>query len=594
MANSDKNIVITPNTGTSSYPSIAFTGSNASPITLKVLDTGALSFSATAGQLFTIQDGLTGSLFAVADISGIPLVEVMDTSIVKLNQYGGSTVIAGSSAIQNTGGINSKLSIYTNTATTTGLIVKGVTGQTANTVEFWQTPSTLALQIQQGTYPVYINNLSVGSNVYSNYQIVGGAIQGNMGNFLHQFSSWNTSWVTVGVKSVASQTGDIQQWLNSAGTVIAKVNSTGNVFSWNNFESLQSDIYVKDTAGTAFRSVRANAWSDSVDTRFFQVGSSNDNVAFTTGLGNMANRMQFSSSYTSVANIVYNGFSMPSAVFSVVNGNAAVTSVIIRAASSQTANLQEWQNSGGTALAKISAYGDLIIPDARMALGSSSLLANTFMFANTPYASYTPIVVRGAASQTADLQQWQNSGGSVLSRVASNGVIKANVGLVAENSIYGNYTALQVNSYVASGAGLIIAGASGQTANLQEWQNSSGTVLAKVDASGNVNTTKSFVQTGTIGTTYAIDASGNQAAYAANATVDFPNFSGMILIDCQTDGALSLWLCGGAAATRIGGSKTGGYDGNVAYNSGINGYTWTNANTSQNVNITAIRARSGA
>ncbi|NCW93007.1 MAG: hypothetical protein EBW76_06970, partial [Actinobacteria bacterium] len=34
--------------------------------------------------------------------------------------------------------------------------------------------------------------------------------------------------------------------------------------------------------------------------------------------------------------------------------------------------------------------------------------------------------------------------------------------------------------------GLLVGGAASQTANLTEWQNNSGTVLSKVDASGNI------------------------------------------------------------------------------------------------------------
>jgi len=39
---------------------------------------------------------------------------------------------------------------------------------------------------------------------------------------------------------------------------------------------------------------------------------------------------------------------------------------------------------------------------------------------------------------------------------------------------------------VSNSIGQVIKGASGQTSNLQEWQNSSGTALAKVDALGSI------------------------------------------------------------------------------------------------------------
>jgi tRNA(His) 5'-end guanylyltransferase len=86
MANSDKNILITPNTGSSTLnPTIAFTGSDNVPITLRVLDTATISFEGSAGQLFSIINSLTGTIFSVNDISGMPSIEVLDTGIINLN-----------------------------------------------------------------------------------------------------------------------------------------------------------------------------------------------------------------------------------------------------------------------------------------------------------------------------------------------------------------------------------------------------------------------------------------------------------------------------------------------------------------------------
>jgi hypothetical protein len=302
--------------------------------------------------------------------------------------------------------------------------------------------------------------------------------------------------------------------------------------------------------------------------------NSNINAYYAVSIGNIA-------PYTNSAMLAV----------STTNGATSSVGILVRGVSGQTGDLQQWQNSSGTALSRIASNGVMKAYSGLVA--ENSTLANyTALQVNSNISNGNGIIVIGASGQTADLQQWLNSAGSIMVKVTSYGDFVS-----SGTGSFGGYFGggiLNVQGYTTTQTTSIFRAVASQTANLTEWQNSSGTVLAKVDASGNVNTTKSFVQTGTIGTTYAIDASGNQATYAANATVDFPNFSGMILIDCQLDGALSLWLCGGGSATRIGGSKTGGYDGNVAHNSGINGYTWTNANTSQNVNITAIRARSSA
>jgi hypothetical protein len=207
-------------------------------------------------------------------------------------------------------------------------------------------------------------------------------------------------------------------------------------------------------------------------------------------------------------------------------------------------------------------------------------------------ASTIPLRIRGAASQTANLQQWQNSSGTVLASIASNGAIQAGTyngvvinlnypGIVIDTSIadstqvwlrnlsatsksgrfvgikarngYANAVAgddlvtlageqyinslnyesakilisndnstpsttsyparitfhttaidsttltermrisssgnVLVNGFTASTVGLSVKGAASQTANLQEWQNSSNTVLAKITASGALDVT---------------------------------------------------------------------------------------------------------
>lgn len=108
MANSDKNILITPNRGAASLPSIVFTGSGNTPITQSVLDDNTISWESTNGQLFSITPTLTGTIFSVNDVSGVPSIEVEDNGLVKLAPFGGnvcvgSTTDNGSGRLQVTG-----------------------------------------------------------------------------------------------------------------------------------------------------------------------------------------------------------------------------------------------------------------------------------------------------------------------------------------------------------------------------------------------------------------------------------------------------------------------------------------------------------
>jgi len=93
MANSDKNILITPNRGQTAQPSIVFTGQGNDPISLRVLDstTGAISLEGSAGQLFSVTDNLTvGSIFSVNDISGMPSIDVDANGTIELAPFAGN------------------------------------------------------------------------------------------------------------------------------------------------------------------------------------------------------------------------------------------------------------------------------------------------------------------------------------------------------------------------------------------------------------------------------------------------------------------------------------------------------------------------
>src|SRR5210317_1039168 len=69
-------------------------GSN--QITLNMLNTDTLNFEGDAGSLFSITDDLTGSVFSVGDISGIPIIDVNgDTHNVTFNEFDGKVMIGG-------------------------------------------------------------------------------------------------------------------------------------------------------------------------------------------------------------------------------------------------------------------------------------------------------------------------------------------------------------------------------------------------------------------------------------------------------------------------------------------------------------------
>ena len=77
MADSDKQILITPNVSQTAQPEIKFVGKDNSPLYIKVLDDNSLSFEGTQGQVFSISPTMSsGDIFSVNDISGIQSIAV--------------------------------------------------------------------------------------------------------------------------------------------------------------------------------------------------------------------------------------------------------------------------------------------------------------------------------------------------------------------------------------------------------------------------------------------------------------------------------------------------------------------------------------
>jgi len=93
-----QDIIITPNRAlTSTDASIAFRDSSDSVINLRVINPGTLSFDGTSGQLFSITDDLTGTIFSVNDISGIPSIEVNADGTVSIAEFSGNVGVGTSS-----------------------------------------------------------------------------------------------------------------------------------------------------------------------------------------------------------------------------------------------------------------------------------------------------------------------------------------------------------------------------------------------------------------------------------------------------------------------------------------------------------------
>ena len=103
MAVSYKDIIITPYRADSTYdPRIEWRGANSSAnvtITSYVYPTsnGMISFEGSSGQLFSLTNDMTGSIYSVNDVSGIPSIDVNADGTVALAPYTGKVGVGTTS-----------------------------------------------------------------------------------------------------------------------------------------------------------------------------------------------------------------------------------------------------------------------------------------------------------------------------------------------------------------------------------------------------------------------------------------------------------------------------------------------------------------
>lgn len=94
MANSDKNILITPNRNQASEPEISFAGFDNQPIRLRVLNDNTLSFQGSSGQVFSVSNDLTdGIIFSASDVSGVPGISLDADGIINLAPFSGKVSV---------------------------------------------------------------------------------------------------------------------------------------------------------------------------------------------------------------------------------------------------------------------------------------------------------------------------------------------------------------------------------------------------------------------------------------------------------------------------------------------------------------------
>lgn len=260
-----QDILITPRTGD---PQILFRGSGIrdTSINLNVLSSyqsastsgTALLFEGTEGQLFAITDNLSsGVIFSVGDVTGLPLFEIDSSGVMYLSEFGSNIRAYRALELYPSGTATNQtneLRYYELASNGSNYVGFKAPNSIASNV-IWTLPSgdgssgqvlqtngagVLSFVAQSGGAGGGITGLTTNyipkatsatgianSQIFDDGSVVG-INNASPGARLHINAGSNTTKVLI-ARGAASQTANLTEWQNSAGTILTSIDPTGNI-----------------------------------------------------------------------------------------------------------------------------------------------------------------------------------------------------------------------------------------------------------------------------------------------------------------------------------------------------------------------------
>ncbi len=162
----------------------------------------------------------------------------------------------------------------------------------------------------------------------------------------------------------------------------------------------------------------------------------------------------------------------------VIGTSSTAIASLIRGASGQSANLQEWQNNTPTTLASVSSNGSFTAPSLTVSSGGTYTTGSIYADSNWG------MLFRARTASPVNAQyRWANSADTELMRLDNSGR------LIVSNSFSGSTQGtaqIEARTVNATTIGMIVRGAANQLEDTIEIQNSSGTVLGGINALGQI------------------------------------------------------------------------------------------------------------
>jgi hypothetical protein len=258
-----------------------------------------------------------------------------------------------------------------------------------------------------------------------------------------------------------------QFWANALKTFTAKV--TNNIIYAADLNEATDEIEaLEQVLGTGTRSKTAVAW-DNVSTSWSTLTARLNNM----DAGIRATDVTIHSQYALVSGSLIQPADTTSVALT-VHGNTGNTHDLVQIIATDGSTVGVFGQSTVTVNKPLTVNSSVSATNGVSATGG--------IIGTADIATRIPVVAKGAASQSVNLFEAQNSSGVALASISASGVVSA------VNAFLTNTTAGNVVSTVQA--------ASGQTAHIQDWTTSGAAILAYIDASGNFSTTGSATHNG--------------------------------------------------------------------------------------------------
>jgi len=307
-------------------------------------------------------------------------------------------------------------------------------------------------------------------------------------------TSTSSTTVPLTIIGASNQSANLQQWVNGSGSTYSYVDSSGII-------NTQTIITSSGASGISGYALNIKNGSQPSEYRTIEIvpaslATGQKIIGWTSG---GTNALQFVSKWSGsgaennklILNIGNAGISLFTASVSSVTG-------IETFRFDGSANLNIKNSISSPSALSLSDGGILYISSGVLRYFTASTSTNAIQI-DSPSSSSVPIVIKGVTSQSANLQEWKNSGGTTVAYTTNGGtgfftqLLLPPASQISNNVDSGQgYLRFRTTGPIftqstTTNVGLVVQAASAQTANLQEWKNSSASVLASVNASGGAN-----------------------------------------------------------------------------------------------------------